>query len=286
MVDEYVQGQQQLKAGLAGAQAQVVVLEKALAEAFVEGADLLEHLAADQQAEAGQTLDVLAPAGELPGAAGGEGDQPVEVGGEGDLELLRRRRIAGHRPDQADFGPLVQAPGDQPVQPVRRHHRVVVEQHQVLPAGGGQGLVAAPGKAHVLRVADHLHPRRAGQGGDRAEVLGRAVAGAVVHEDKLVGRSRVSQNAVQAQPRHGDRVAAQDEQRGQLVARRRRLHEPGFRRDAAGGGRQQQAAVAGHAAGAPSMTPKPPTCNRSSIATASNRLGFRLPCGTAAPSAS
>ena len=78
VVDEHVECQQQMKAGLASADAQVVVVEEAQAEALVEAADAVEDLAADQQAEAGEPLDADRPAGEFAAPPRGERFQPVQ----------------------------------------------------------------------------------------------------------------------------------------------------------------------------------------------------------------
>jgi hypothetical protein len=59
VVDEDARCQEQTKAGVASAQAVVVVLEEVGVEALVEAADALVDLAADEQAEAGEAPNLL-----------------------------------------------------------------------------------------------------------------------------------------------------------------------------------------------------------------------------------
>src|SRR5947209_5220780 len=65
VVDENVLRHQGLEAGLPDAYPQVVVVEEAQAELLIEAADLVQHLAPGQQAEARQPLHLQTLAGEL-----------------------------------------------------------------------------------------------------------------------------------------------------------------------------------------------------------------------------
>ena len=65
-------------------------------------------------------------AGELAPPLGGEGVDAADIGVI-DRDLLRLGAVVGHRPDQADLRPIVQAAGNQPVEPVGGNDGVVIE---------------------------------------------------------------------------------------------------------------------------------------------------------------
>ena len=64
-MEEYVLCHEQLEPGLASADAQIVVLEKAEPKAFVKAADSFDHLAPHEQAKPCQPLDHDGFAGKL-----------------------------------------------------------------------------------------------------------------------------------------------------------------------------------------------------------------------------
>jgi hypothetical protein len=176
LVEEDILRHQQPVTGLANADAQVVIIEEPQAEALVEAAHLVEHVAAGQQAEAGQPLHRERLAGVLAAPPGRERRQPVQAGVvRGDLQ--RRPAGVGDRADHPDLRPVVQRPGGQAVQPAGADHHVVVEEGDVVAAGPGQPHVAAGREAHVGPVADHFDSGGTGvRRGVRQAVCGGRVA--------------------------------------------------------------------------------------------------------------
>src|SRR5262249_3524181 len=79
VVHEGVEGHQQPEACLAGAEAEVVVVQEAQAIAFVEAANALQDLPADQEAEADQAVDGQGLPLKLPPPPGGERTQLLPV---------------------------------------------------------------------------------------------------------------------------------------------------------------------------------------------------------------
>src|SRR5438876_894517 len=79
VVDIHAQGHRQLVPRLSCPHAQVVVLEIPQAEALVQAAELLEHVAAQQQAEAQQPLRLESTAALFLPPAGGKGVEPWQA---------------------------------------------------------------------------------------------------------------------------------------------------------------------------------------------------------------
>src|SRR5262249_49981011 len=148
-------GNCQLEAGLTGADTQVIVLEKADADALVQAADPLQDLAPGQQAEARQAPDSKQLAGEGLTALRRKCLQPVQAIVAG-ADALRVWGGVGDRADQSDGGPVAQGGRYQTVEPSGNQDDIVVQEDDIAAACLGQRLVATFGKAEIGRIVDDL----------------------------------------------------------------------------------------------------------------------------------
>jgi len=109
------------------------------------------------------------------------------------LDELRRGGVIAHRAHHADRRRKGRQ-ADELVEPAVGHHRVVVEEDQVLPLGPVNGLLDGVRNAEIGGGADDLHPRPCGRGYP-GEVLHRAVEGADVDEDQFERLPAMAQQA-------------------------------------------------------------------------------------------
>ena len=153
MMDKAAQGAYQSVARAAQAVAQIVVLEGAQPEAFVEAADLVQGAAADRQTEAHEHVGV-----------GIRNLAQREVGGKqvkrlqachGGRDLLAVARPVGAGPGGGD-GSRAQDTFYKPRQSHGGHDRIAVEKQEDSAGRRFPSLVAGSGKAPVSGVAEDL----------------------------------------------------------------------------------------------------------------------------------
>ena len=193
-------------ARLADAAVVVVVLEEADAEALVERPDLLPGPPRHGRAEEREHRDVEGFAVVLADPVPGPGGQLADVR----VRHRHLRRVGdgiGHGADEAEVrvGREVAREGRRPA---ARHDRVVVQDDEHVPRGGGEAGVGRGGESPVLRLEERPDPGV--PPGAVLEKLPRAVGRAVVHDEDLEvrplgsGREAVETEPVELPPVPGD----------------------------------------------------------------------------------
>src|SRR5207248_11157821 len=127
--------------------------EEAQAIALVEAADLLQHLAAHEQAEASQPRNLQRLAGKVVPPLGGEGVDAADIGVI-DRNLLRLPAVIGHGASHADLRPVIQTASNEPVKPASGDDGVVVEQDDVPSPRSRQPLITPGRKAAIRLIAN------------------------------------------------------------------------------------------------------------------------------------
>ena len=218
MVDERVERDARAEARGLDAQAEVVVLEVAGAEALLEAADALERVAAGEQAEAddarhGRGLAAVA----RPRAR--RRRRRARPGRRTDRRRRCRPRAAGRRrcwrAGRRARRRRVEGAA-QAAEPAGRDERVVVQQQHGVAAREREALVAAGGEARVAAVEHDAHV--VVLGGVALEERGGVVGRAVVDEDQLVALGRV--RAIECEARAGqvELAVGEDHDRGQVAS--------------------------------------------------------------------
>ncbi len=227
-----VAGQQVAPAAHGGAQAEIILLAVAAAECLaIEHADVVQRRAADVHAEAdrGRHLDGA------PGvhrAAGGVDRLHVEAEGgrdAGDGGIAADRRVVGKRRDRGDARHRIGLRG-KPAQPAVRHHRVAVEQRDIVRRGGLHAAIDRADEAEIARIVqqrDGAGLRQRPQPGDQLR-FGRAV----FDHDHLARRAvGIGQHGLQAVPRlPQSAIDGDDDVDRDPVRTRRRQHGRGQER--------------------------------------------------------
>jgi hypothetical protein len=158
----------------------VIILEAADPKLLVQEPDPVDHLPADEQAEAHQPVRVLCLLVVRLAPVPGEAVQAAQVVICG-RHLLLAADLVGARPHQPD--PRIAMKCSQhPLQPAGRDHGVVIEQQHLLTARRLDALVGGPGKATVVRIGDKPDIRL------RFQESHGAVGRAVVHDNQLIRR--------------------------------------------------------------------------------------------------
>src|SRR3972149_3586786 len=197
-------------AGLDRPAAEIIVLKIAQAEPFVQESDLVQHRAANEQAESHQAVGVHGQAPMALAPLPGEAVQIARVLVAG-CDLLRAADRIGARSGQTD-APIAIQGLEQAREPPGRNDHVVIEQQHLLAAGGANPLIASGGKAAVVRVLDEPHVALGPQ------PLGRVIAGAVVDYGRLIGLVRAEADALQTGLGVGQLVVRDEDDRRQAVA--------------------------------------------------------------------
>src|SRR5438132_5900875 len=160
VMHEHAQRNEELEPRLPRPHAQVIVIEEPEPIALVEAADLLQHFAADEQAEASQPRNLQRLARKVTSPLGGEGIDAADIGIV-DRYLLWLPAVIGDRPNHADLRPIMQAAANKSVEPAGGDDRVVVEQDDVPPPGPREALITPRRKGALRFIAnddDALRP--------------------------------------------------------------------------------------------------------------------------------
>src|SRR5947208_2552624 len=121
--------------------------------------ETVDHIAAREQAEAAEPLDLESLSGKRCPPAGRKSLQPS-----GALVLrldeLRHRHLVAHAADKSNARPILDRPARESLEPAFGHHGVIVEKDNVIAARPRQSLIAAGRKADVGGIVNDVDTDR------------------------------------------------------------------------------------------------------------------------------